>query len=51
MAFTSTQLIALRDAIIANPTWNSYPLTLDGYYDLARVLSQEATPSFWEWRS
>ncbi len=46
---TPQQLPALKAAIIANPVWAAYPLTGDGYYDLARALSQEAAPTFWVW--
>jgi hypothetical protein len=47
MALTNPQLQTLKTAINANPTWAAFPLTGDGYFDLARVLSLEATPNFW----
>jgi hypothetical protein len=46
---TPAQLQTLKTAINANPTWTAYPLSGDGYFDLARALSQEATPTFWVW--
>jgi hypothetical protein len=46
---TPAQLTTLAAAIIANPTWSAYPMSADGYYDLARVLSQQASPVFWVW--
>jgi hypothetical protein len=49
MALTTQQLTALKAAITANPTWAAYPLTADGYYDLAATLNGQATPAFWVW--
>lgn len=49
MALTTQQKTALKTAINANPTWAAYPMTGDGYFDLARALSQEASPTFWVW--
>jgi hypothetical protein len=49
MALTTPQKTALRTAINASPTWAAYPLTGDGHFDLARALSQEASPVFWVW--
>lgn len=49
MAMTTPQLQTLKTAINANPTWAAYPMTGDGYYDLATALSQEAAPNFWVW--
>lgn len=46
---TPAQTQALKAAINANPTWAAYSLTGDGYYDLARALSAEASPAFWVW--
>ena len=46
---TPAQLTTLKTAINANPTWAAFPLTGDGFYDLARALSQEAVPTFWVW--
>lgn len=49
MSLTLAQQQALKAAINANPTWAAYPLTGDGYYDLAVALNQEASPAFWVW--
>jgi len=49
MALTAPQLVTLKAAIVANPTWSAFPMTGDGYFDLARVLSGQATPAFWVW--
>ena len=46
---TPAQKTTLKAAIIANSTWNAYPNTTDGNYDLAQLLSIEASPSFWVW--
>lgn len=46
---TPAQLQTLKTAINANPTWAAYPNNGDGWYDLARALSQEAAPTFWVW--
>lgn len=44
---TPQQLTAIKAAIDANPAWAAFPRTGDGDYDLARVLSGEASPAFW----
>jgi hypothetical protein len=49
MSLTPAQLTALRTAIDVNPTWAAYPLSLDGYFDLARRLNGLAVPNFWVW--
>ena len=49
MALTAPQLAALKAAITANPTWAAFPLSEDGYFDLARALNQPAVPNFWVW--
>lgn len=46
---TPSQLADIKAAIIANPVWNAYPMTGDGYFDLALVLSRQASPAFWVW--
>lgn len=46
---TTAQILALKAAIDANPTWAAFPLSGDGYYDLAQALSKEALPVFWVW--
>lgn len=46
---TPQQLATLKAAINANQTWAAYPMSGDGYFDLARALSQEAAPAFWVW--
>lgn len=51
-ALTSEQLAALKVAIDADPSLSAYPLTTDGYIDLANKLNSEtASPEFWVWRS
>jgi hypothetical protein len=49
MALTPAQNATLKAAINANPTWAAYPMSGDGYYDLAAQLSLEASPNFWVW--
>ncbi len=49
MTLTTQQKATLKAAINANPTWAAYPMSGDGYYDLARALSQAAAPTFWVW--
>ena len=49
MTMTQPQYAALKAAINANPTWAAYPPTGDGFYDLAKALSAEASPVFWVW--
>ncbi len=49
MALTNPQYAALKAAINAKPTWAAYPLSGDGYYDLAAQLNLEAAPNFWVW--
>lgn len=51
MSLTPAQLATLRTAINADPTWAAYPLSLDGYYNLARKLNELAVPNFWVWSS
>jgi hypothetical protein len=49
MTLTPAQAATLKAAIDANQVWSAYPLTGDGYFDLARALSVEAAPTFWVW--
>ena len=49
MNLNTQQLGTLKIAINANPTWAAYPMTGDGFYDLAVALSKEAAPAFWVW--
>ena len=49
MSLTPAQRATLKAAIDGNPTWAAYPLSGDGYYDLAVALSAEASPTFWVW--
>lgn len=49
MALTAPQLTALKTAINNNPTWAAFPMTGDGYFDLAVQLNKEAAPNFWVW--
>ena len=49
MALTAPQLSALKTAIKNNPTWAAYPMSGDGYFDLAVQLNKEASPNFWVW--
>lgn len=46
---TPAQNVLLKAAITLNPTWSAYPMTGDGYFDLARTLNEEAVPDFWVW--
>lgn len=48
---TQVQLTTLKAAITANATWAAYPMTPDGWYDLARALDAIAEPAFVVWRS
>jgi hypothetical protein len=49
MTLTPAQAATLKAAIDANQVWSAYPLTGDGYFDLARALSMDAAPNFWVW--
>lgn len=49
MSLTAPQLQALKTAIDANPAWAAFPLTADGYFDLAAALNITASPNFWVW--
>ena len=52
MALSPAQKTTLKAAIDGNPTWAAFPMSGDGYYDLARLLSNEiANPAFIVWRS
>lgn len=51
MALTTAQSTALKAAILANPTWAAFPMTPDGWFDLARALDAVAVPAFIVWRS
>lgn len=44
---TTQQATTLRTAINAIPAWAAFPLTADGFIDLAAVLSQQVSPNFW----
>ena len=46
---TPAQLQTIKAAITANPTWAAFPMSGDGYYDLAVQLNKEAAPTFWVW--
>lgn len=46
-----TQLLTLKTAINANPTWAAFPTNDDGYLDLAAVLNGVAAPAFVVWRT
>lgn len=48
---TTEQKATLKAAIEANSTWNAFPNTDDGNFDLAVVLSQTASPAFRVWRT
>lgn len=51
MALTAPQLATLKAAITADPTLAAFPMTGDGYNDLAIFLNGSvATPDFWVWR-
>lgn len=49
-SITSAQALTLKAAIIANPTWAAYPMTSDGYFDLAVALNAVAVPAFIVWK-
>jgi hypothetical protein len=49
MALTPAQNTTLKSAITANPTWAAFPMTNDGYFDLAAALNVEASPNFFVW--
>jgi hypothetical protein len=51
MPLTTAQKATLKAAITANTTWAAYPMTGDGYFDLARELNKEASPAFVVWRT
>jgi hypothetical protein len=47
--YTNAQLLAIKAAITANPTWNAYPLTDDGFTDLATQLNKLTSPAYIIW--
>lgn len=51
MALTSVQKVILKTAINADATMSAYPLTTDGYIDLAGYLNQQASPTFTVWKT
>lgn len=52
MPLTEVQLASLKALIVGNPTFNAYPNTPDGAYDLAALLNTgTASPTFWIWRT
>lgn len=50
-SLSQSQLLTLRNAINANPTWAAFPLDGDGPTDLAAALNAPATPAFLVWRT
>jgi len=51
MSLTTTQLQALKAAILADGTLNAYPNTADGAYDMcAQQLNVQAIPAFVVWQ-
>ena len=49
MSLDSNQKATLKAAIIASPTWNAFPNSPDGNLELAKVLSQIASPQVFAW--
>jgi hypothetical protein len=49
MALTNAQLTTLKAYIDGVPSLAGYPLTEDGYYDLAVAMRGIPTPKFWVW--
>jgi hypothetical protein len=47
---TPAQIVVLKAAITAKPTWAAFPMTSDGYFDLAVVLNGLAAPAFIVWK-
>lgn len=43
---SNAQLITLRNAINANPTWSAFPVDGDGPFNLAIEINKIATPDF-----
>lgn len=48
---TSSQLTALKSAILADPVLAAKPNTPDGAFDIAVAFNLPATPTFMTWRS
>lgn len=48
---TSSQLAALRAAILADPVLAAIPQTPDGAFSVAEAFNLVAAPDFWVWRT
>lgn len=50
-SLTASQLQTLKTAILGNSTWNAYPNTADGNFELAKALNAAAVPDLIVWRT
>ena len=48
---TPAQLTTLKAAIVANATWNAFPLNTDGAFAIAKLLNVTASPVQNLWRT
>lgn len=48
---TPSQLLALKNLILGDPTLNSNPNNSDGNSVIVQLLSNDASPSYWVWRT
>lgn len=51
MAFTNTQLLAIKADILADPVLNAFPNAGDGNIEIALRYNALASPDFWVWNS
>ena len=51
ITLSPAQLLTLKTAINANPTWAAHPMTSDGFNNLAILLNQQASPQFTVWKT
>ena len=50
-ALTPSQLVTLKNAILADPALNSQPNTSDGAFAIAAAMNLNAVPDFFVWRT
>lgn len=48
---TPQQLATLKAAIDADPVMSAKPMNGDGYFDVAVILNQQASPDFYVWKT
>lgn len=51
MHLSTAQLQTLKAAIAADSTMAAFPMTTDGYTDLAAYLNTASSPAYWGWKT